>query len=64
MNKDQLNDVVFEGAHFRQAVIDDFNEEIDSIPTKWTTRRDIYIFSGIWNTNKKTFARDRRRSFF
>lgn len=32
MNKDQVNDVVFE-ALFRQAVIDGFDEEIDSIPT-------------------------------
>jgi len=61
MNKDHVNDVVFE-ALFRQAVIDDFNEEIDSIPTKEQLTK-IYSFSPEFEIRmKKLFIKDRRRS--
>lgn len=61
MNKDQVNDVVFE-ALFRQAVIDDFNEEIDSIPTN-EQLANIYTFSPEFEMRmKKLFIKDRRRS--
>lgn len=43
INKDQVNDVIFE-ALFRQAVIDDFNEEIDSIPTNEQLAKIYSIF--------------------
>lgn len=60
MNKDQVNDVVFE-ALFRQAVIDDFNEEIDSIPTNEQLAK-IYTFSPEFEIRmKKLFLKDRRR---
>ena len=62
MNKDQVNDVVFE-ALFRQAVIDDFNEEIGSIPTN-EQLAVIYSFSSEFEMRmKKLFVKDRRRSF-
>ncbi len=60
MNKDQVNDVVFE-ALFRQAVIDGFNEEIDSIPTNKQLAK-IYTFSPEFEIRmKKLFIKDRRR---
>ena len=63
MNKDQVNDVIFE-ALFRQAVIDDFNEEIDSIPTNEQLAK-IYSFSPEFEIRmKKLFTKDRRRSLF
>jgi hypothetical protein len=62
MNKNQVNDVVFE-ALFRQAVIDDFNEEIDSIPTN-EQLTEIYSFSPEFETRmKKLFTKDRRKDF-
>ena len=61
MNKDQVNDVVFE-ALFRQAVIDDFNKEIDSIPTNEQLAK-IYSFSPEFEIRmKKLFIKDHRRS--
>lgn len=61
MNRDQVNDVVFE-ALFHQAVIDDFNEEIDSIPTNEQLAK-IYTFSPEFEIRmKKLFIKDRRRS--
>lgn len=63
MNKDQVKDVVFE-ALFRQAVIDDFNEEVDSIPTNEQLAK-IYPFSTDFEIRmKKLFTRDCRRSSF
>jgi len=63
MNKNQVNDVVFE-ALFRHAVIDDFNEEIDSIPTKEQLTK-IYSFSPEFEIRmKKLFIKDRRKSLF
>lgn len=62
MNKDQVDDVVFE-ALFRQAVIDDFNEEIDSIPTNEQLAK-IYSFSPEFELRmKKLFTKDRRKDF-
>lgn len=62
MNKDQVNDVIFE-ALFRQAVIDDFNEEIDSIPTN-EQLAEIYSFSSEFEMRmKKLFVEDHRRNF-
>ena len=63
MNKNQVSDTVFE-ALFRQAIIDDFNEEIDSIPTNEQLAK-IYSFSIDFEIRmKKLFTRDRRRSSF
>lgn len=62
MNKDQVNDVIFE-ALFRQAVIDDFNEKIDSIPTN-EQLAEIYSFSWEFEMRmKKLFVKDHRRKF-
>jgi len=62
MNEDKVNDVVFE-ALFRQAVIDDFNEEIDSIPTNEQLAK-IYTFSPKFEIQmKKLFTKDRRKHF-
>lgn len=62
MNKDQVDDVVFE-ALFRQAVIDDFNKEIDSIPTNEQLAK-IYSFSPEFELRmKKLFTKDRRKDF-
>lgn len=62
MNKEQVNDFLFEEL-FRQAVIDDFNEELDSIPTKGRLSK-TYSFSPEFEIRmKKLFAKDRRRSF-
>lgn len=62
MNKDQMNDLIFE-ALFHQAVIDNFNEEIDSIPINEQLSK-IYSFSpGFEMRMKKLFTKDRRRSF-
>lgn len=62
MNKDQVNDVVFE-ALFHQAVIDDFNEEINSIPTNEQLAK-TYSFSPEFEIRmKKLFAKDRRTKF-
>ena len=62
MNKDQVNDIVFE-ALFRQAVIDDFNEEINSIP-KNERLAEIYSFSPKFEMRmKELFTKDRRKSF-
>lgn len=61
MNKDQVNDVVFE-ALFRQAVIDDFNEEINSIPTNEQLAKK-YSFSPKFEMRmKKLFTKNRRKS--
>ncbi|WP_406241879.1 DUF4367 domain-containing protein [Tissierella carlieri] len=63
MNKNQVSYTVFE-ALFRQAIIDDFNEEIDSIPTN-EQFAEIYSFSIDFEIRmKKLFTRDRRRSSF
>lgn len=63
MNKNQVGDTVFE-ALFRQAVIDDFNEEIDSIPTNEQLAK-IYSFSIEFETRmKKLFTRDHRKNSF
>lgn len=63
MNRDQVSDTVFE-ALFRQAVIDDFNEEIDSIPTNEQLAK-IYSFSTDFEIRmKKLLTKDRRRSSF
>ena len=61
MNKHKVNDMVFE-ALFRQTVIDQFNEEIDSIPTKEQLSK-IYLFSPEFEIKmKKLFVKDRRRT--
>lgn len=63
MNKEQVNNAVFE-ALFRQAIIDDFNEEIDSIPTNEQLAR-IYSFSTDFQIRmKKLLTKDRRRGSF
>lgn len=61
MNKDKVNDLIFE-ALFRQAVIDNFNEEIDSIPTNEQLSKK-YLFSTEFEMQMKAlFAKDRRIS--
>ncbi|OPZ92185.1 MAG: hypothetical protein BWY74_01706 [Firmicutes bacterium ADurb.Bin419] len=63
MNKNQVSDTVFE-ALFRQAVIDDFNEEIDSIQANEQLAK-IYSFSADFEIRmKKLLTRDRRKSSF
>ncbi|MGJ0847299.1 hypothetical protein ACR77J_11465 [Tissierella praeacuta] len=68
MNKNQVSDTVFE-ALFRQAIIDDFNEEMDSIPTNEQLAR-IYSFSSKFEMHIKKFLQRivekalPRRSFF
>lgn len=58
MNKDQVE------ALFRQAVIDDFNEEIDFFPTNEQLAK-IYSFSTDFEIRmKKLLTKDRRRSSF
>lgn len=62
MNKLKVDDMVFE-ALFRQVVIDDFNEEIDSIPTNEQLSK-IYLFSpGFEIKMKRLFIKDRMRTF-
>lgn len=63
MNKEQqVNDIIFE-ALFRQAVIDDFDEKLDSMPTKEQLSK-LYSFSPEFEIRmKKLFTKDRRRSF-
>ncbi|MGJ0848516.1 DUF4367 domain-containing protein [Tissierella praeacuta] len=62
MNKRKVNDMVFE-ALFRQAVVDDFNEEIDSIPPNEQLAK-IYSFSPEFEVRmKKLFAKNRRKDF-
>jgi len=62
MNKRKVNDMVFE-ALFRQAVVDDFNEQIDSIPPKEQLAK-IYSFSPEFEVRmKKLFAKNRRKDF-
>lgn len=61
MNKAQMDDVVFE-ALFRQAVIDDFNEEIAPISAN-EQLANIFTFSPEFEMRmKKLFKKDRRRS--
>lgn len=61
MDDNRVNEVVFE-ALFRQAVIDDFNEELDSIPTNKELAK-IYSFSPEFEVQmKKLLTKDRRRS--
>lgn len=62
MNKDKVNDAFFE-ALFRQAIIDDFNDEINSIPSNEQLSK-LYSFSSEFETKmKKLFAKDSRRDF-
>lgn len=57
-----MNDVVFETL-FRQAVIDDFNEEIDSIPSEEELTQ-IYSLSSRFEIGiKKLLAKDRKKDF-
>ena len=60
MNKNQVNDVVFE-ALFRQAVIDDFNDEINSIPSNEQMTK-LYSFSPEFEIKmKRLFIKDSRK---
>ncbi|MDQ4679252.1 hypothetical protein, partial [Stenotrophomonas maltophilia group sp. RNC7] len=57
-----MNETVFE-ALFRQAVINNFKEEIESIPSKDQLAKN-YSFSPIFEMKmKKVFAKDQRKSF-
>ncbi len=60
MCKNQMNDMVFE-ALFRQAVIDDFNEDINSIQSNEELSK-IYSFSTEFETRmKRLLTKDRRK---
>lgn len=60
MSKNQMNEIVFE-ALFRQAVIDDFNEEINSIQPNEELSK-IYSFSLEFETRMgKLLTKDRRK---
>jgi hypothetical protein len=62
MNKNQLNDVVFE-ALFRQAVIDEFEEEIRMRPSN-EELSNMYTFSQKFEAHmKKIFKKDNRKVF-
>ena len=62
MKNNQVNDVVFE-ALFCQAVIDNFNEEIDSIPSNEQLTK-LYSFSPEFEIKmKKLFIKDSRKDF-
>ncbi|MFA7412412.1 MAG: DUF4367 domain-containing protein [Tissierellaceae bacterium] len=60
MNKDQVNDLVFE-ALFRQAVIDNFKEKIDSIPTNEELIRIHTLSQEFEIKMKKLLIKDHRR---
>jgi len=63
VNINQINDTVFE-ALFRQAVIDNFYEEIDSIPSNKQLSM-MYSFSiGFEARMRKLFSRELRRNSF
>lgn len=63
MGKNQMNDIVFE-ALFRQAVIDDFNEEINSIQSNEELSK-IYSFSTEFETRmKRLLTKVRRKDHF
>lgn len=57
-----MNDRVFE-ALFRQAVIDDFNEEIDSMSSKEDLSQTYSLSPGFEIRMKKLLATDRRKDF-
>ena len=60
MSKNQMNDMVFE-ALFRQAVIEDFNEDINSIQSNEELSK-IYSFSPEFETRMgKLLTKDRRK---
>ena len=60
MNKKQLNDIVFE-ALFQQAVIDELEEEIDSIQLE--ELNDMYIPSPEFRLKmKKLFKKDNKKT--
>jgi len=62
MNNKQVNDMVFE-ALFRQVIIDDFNKDIDSLPTNDQLAK-TYSFSPEFEIRmKKLLTKDRRQSF-
>lgn len=62
MKTKQMDDSVFE-ALFRQAIIDDYNEEIDSIPPK-ENLMEILSFSPEFELRvKRLFVREQRKDF-
>ncbi|MFJ3388649.1 hypothetical protein [Lysinibacillus sp. NPDC086135] len=61
MNK--INDSVFE-ALFRQAIIDEFNEEIDSIPPKEELIKTISFSPEFELRMKRLFAREKRKGYY
>jgi len=63
MNNKQVNDSIFE-ALFRQAVVDDYTDEIDSIPPNEELAKTLSFSPGFELKMKKVFARDRRKDIF
>lgn len=62
MDIKQMNDNVFE-ALFRQAIMDEYNEEIESIPQKEELANRISLSSEFELRMKKLLSLDRRKSF-
>lgn len=58
----QMDDSVFE-ALFRQAVIDDYNDELNSIPPREKLMETISFSKEFERKMKKLFSRDERREF-
>ncbi len=58
----KIDDSVFE-ALFRQAIIDEYNEEIDSIPPKEELIKIITFSAKFELKMKKLFAREKRRGY-
>lgn len=62
MNVKDINDSVFE-ALFRQAVIDDYNDEIDTIPPREELSKMITFSCEFEYKMKKLFRREQRKDF-
>lgn len=62
MKTEQLEDSIFE-ALFRQVVIEQYNEEIDSIPPRERLQEQISFTPGFELRMKKVLARERRKEY-
>jgi len=63
MNKNQIDDIMFE-AILRQAVIDDYADEIDSIPPNEELAVLYPLSSSFELRMKKLFTHERRKGFY
>lgn len=62
MKTEQMEDSIFE-ALFRQAVIEEYEEEIDSIPPREWLQKQISFTPGFELRMMKLFARERRKEY-